>query len=309
MNGPARPCVTPSPPEREKPPEREIHREKPVSGPRAAVIGWPVSHSLSPRVHRYWLDHYEIDGVYELQAVAPGDAEAFFSSFLRSPLTGGNVTIPHKETALRFCDILTDDARHLGAVNTLWRDASDRLCGGNSDGFGFLENLRSVPHGASLLTKKKPGKAVILGAGGGARAITEAVVQAGFAPVVVTNRTEARAHLLARKTGLSAMAVAWDERHAALVDAALLVNTTALGMNGAPPLDLDLNLLPKAAIVCDIVYAPLVTSLLHTAHMRGNPVVEGLGMLLHQAAFGFEKWFGLRPQVTDRLRHYVMQDE
>ena len=272
----------------------------------AGVLGWPVSHSLSPRLHGYWLQHYGIDGAY-LPLGAPGAAlERVVRALADLGFRGFNVTLPHKEPMLALCDEVTPEARRIGAVNTVVIDGG-RLQGGNSDAFGFAENLRA----AAPDWQSAAGPAVVLGAGGAARAVIAALQDLGVPEIRLVNRTEARAEALAAALTAPALpplrVLPWAERGAGLEAAGLLVNTTTLGMAGQPPLDLALDALPAAALVTDIVYAPLETPLLGAARARGNPVVDGLGMLLHQARPGFEAWFGRPPEVTAELRAFLME--
>lgn len=267
----------------------------------AGVMGWPVEHSLSPRVHGYWLEHHRIDGVYVPLAVAPRDLERALTALPALGFRGVNLTLPHKERALGLCHEADDLARRVGAVNTIVvRDG--KLIGSNSDGFGFLENLKAGAPG----WRPEVASAVVLGAGGAARAVVAALIDAGAPQVRIVNRTRPRAEALAASLGGTISVHGWKQRHAALAGAGLLVNTTSLGMAGQPPLDLDLGGLPRDAVVSDLVYAPLMTPLLEAARARGNPLVDGLGMLLHQARPGFEAWFGSRPEVTDALRAFVL---
>jgi shikimate dehydrogenase len=267
----------------------------------AGVMGWPVEHSLSPRVHGYWLEHHRIDGAYVPLAVAPEHLETALSALPALGFRGVNLTVPHKERALGLCPEVDDLARRIGAVNTVVvRDGI--LIGSNSDAFGFLENLKA----GAPDWRADAAPAVVLGAGGAARAVVTALVDAGAPEVRIVNRTRARAESLAASLGGPLSVHAWDRRHAALNGTGLLVNTTTLGMVGQPPLDLDLDGLPPDSVVTDLVYAPLVTPLLEAAGARGNLVVDGLGMLLHQARLGFEAWFGVRPEVTAALRAFVL---
>ena len=267
----------------------------------AGVIGWPVGHSRSPRLHGHWLYRYGIDGLYAPFPVHPDRLDSAVRGLAAAGLAGLNVTIPHKEAVFRLCDSLDDRAAQLEAVNTLIFHEDGRIEGRNTDGYGFAQNLAA---GATVSTE---GTAVVLGAGGAARAVTLALRDMGFRHTRLTNRTRARAEAIAaRQDGIDV--VDWDERHAALAGATLLVNTTALGMAGQPPLDLALDDLPPAAVVNDIVYTPLETPLLAAARTRGNPVVDGLGMLLHQGRPGFHAWFGVDPAVDDALRRAVAAD-
>jgi shikimate dehydrogenase len=268
----------------------------------AGVIGWPVAHSRSPRLHGHWLQRYGIDGAYVPLAVPPDRIETAIRALPALGFAGANVTVPHKEAALRLADEADSLARRIGAANTLVVKPDGTIAASNTDAFGFLENLRDRAAGFQAAA----GPAVVLGAGGAARAVIVALADAGAPEIRIVNRTRARAEELGSLAPRLARAVAWDRRHAALADAALLVNTTTLGMQGQPPLDLDLRQLPPRALVNDIVYTPLETPLLRAAAARGNPVVDGLGMLLHQARPGFQAWFGREPAVTEELRRIVL---
>jgi shikimate dehydrogenase len=267
---------------------------------RACVIGWPVEHSRSPLIHRYWLKQYGIEGAYEKEAVRPEALGDFLGSLAARGYTGANVTLPHKEAALRIASVADEAARRIGAANTLWLDGDGRLCASNSDAYGFMTNLETaVPQWNGT----RP--AVVLGSGGASRAILHGLLATGVTRLVLTNRTRERAEALARSFGPAVDVVDWRERHRALAGCGLLVNATSLGMTGKEPLDLDLGSLPEDAAVADIVYSPLETELLASARRRGNRVVDGLGMLLYQAVPGFERWFGVRPEVTPELRAHV----
>ena len=271
----------------------------------AGVLGWPISHSLSPRLHGYWLRHYDIDGAYLPLGAAPASLERVVRALVDLGFRGFNVTLPHKEALLALCDEVTPEARRIGAVNTVVIDG-DRLQGGNSDAFGFAENLRA----GAADWRPDSGPAAVIGAGGAARAVIAALQDLGVPEIRLANRTEARAIELA--TALAAPELSpirvqpWAKRHEALSGAGLLVNTTTLGMAGQAALDLALDALPGEALVTDIVYAPLETPLLAAARARGNPTVDGLGMLLHQARPGFEAWFGRAPEVTAELRAFLL---
>ncbi len=275
----------------------------------AGVFGWPVSHSRSPRLHGYWLRQYGIDGAYVPFATPPERFEAALRALPALGFRGANVTLPHKEQALRSVDQVSPRARRIGAVNTVIVEEDGSLLGDNTDGFGFYEHLRaSAPD-----WQPAQGPAVVLGAGGAARAIVVALLDAGVPEVRLVNRTRQRAEEIAvalagDETGRRLVARDWDERSALLDQAALLVNTTQLGLAGQPPLDIDLAKLPPQAVVDDIVYVPLETPLLVLARRRGNAVVDGLGMLLHQARPGFAAWFKVEPEVTPALRDYVLAD-
>jgi shikimate dehydrogenase len=268
----------------------------------AAVIGWPVGHSLSPRLHGYWLERYGIDGAYVPLAVAPDDFKAVARILPWMGFAGANVTVPHKRAALAAVDEADETARRIGAVNTIICRPDGTLLGQNTDGFGFLENIESGCPGWDASGQP----AVVLGAGGAARAIVASLLDAGVSELRLANRTESNAAALAADIGGAISIVGWDDAASALDGAGLLVNTTTLGMAGKPPLELSLDALPGGAVVTDTVYSPLETPLLHQARARGNPAVDGLGMLLHQARPGFAAWFGTEPEVTEDLRSFVL---
>ena len=268
----------------------------------AGVMGWPVGHSRSPRLHGYWLDAYGIDGAYLPLPVAPEHIETALRALPLLGFAGVNLTVPHKEAALGVIDRVDALARRIGAVNTVVVAADGTLDGTNTDAFGFTENLRA---GAPDWEPSRA--AVVLGAGGAARAVCVGLADAGVAEIRLANRTAARATRLADELS-GIQPVAWEARGDALDGAGLLVNTTTLGMTGAPPLDIALDALAGDAVVTDIVYAPLETPLLAAARARGNVTVDGLGMLLHQARPGFAAWFGHEPDVTDALRAFVLED-
>lgn len=266
------------------------------------MIGWPIGHSLSPRLHGFWLQHYGIDGAYIPLAVEPENFERVFRALPGLGFAGVNVTIPHKEAALACSDEADDVAQRIGAANTITVREDGSLLAQNSDAFGFAENLRTSLSDWDPIT----GPAVVVGAGGAARAVCVALMDMGCPEIRLVNRTPQRAETLTGDLGGTFRILPWAERAAALDDAALLVNTTALGMTGQIALDLDLDHLPPAAVVTDIVYTPLETPLLTAAKARGNRIVDGLGMLLHQGRPGFAKWFGTEPEVTEELRAFVL---
>ncbi|MCH7935847.1 MAG: shikimate dehydrogenase [Proteobacteria bacterium] len=269
---------------------------------QAGVMGWPVSHSLSPRLHGFWLKEQGIDGTYIALAVAPEDLEDSLRSLSERGFAGVNLTLPHKEAAAFIVDTMDSAASRIGAVNTVVVGADGSLAGGNTDGYGFMENLKSGAPGWTADNSI----AVVLGAGGGARAIIAALLDAGVKELRLVNRTQSRATSLKDDIGGAITVVSWAERMAALEGAGLLVNTTTLGMTGEESLEISLSSLPADAVVTDIVYTPLTTPLLKDAAGRGNPTVDGLGMLLHQARPGFHQWFGAEPAVTDALRAHVL---
>ena len=271
---------------------------------RAFVVGHPIRHSRSPLIHGHWLAKHGLAGTYERLDVAPGDFEAFFRGLPASGFAGGNVTIPHKEAAFRLADTLTERAEKIGAVNTLIVEG-ERVRGDNTDAPGFIAHLdHSLGEG---WPERTGGSALVLGAGGAARAIVVGLVERGMR-VRVANRSPDRARALAELDPGHVEALAWEAVPEALSETGLLVNTTSLGMAGHPPLALDLAPLPARAAVADIVYVPLETPLLAAARARGLAAVDGLGMLLHQAVPGFFAWFGLRPEVTPELREKIVAD-
>jgi len=270
---------------------------------RAGVCGWPVAHSRSPLIHGYWLARHHLEGAYERFAVPPLGFADFAASIGVDGLVGANVTVPHKEAAFAACDRLTDSARATGAVNTLWRE-DGALWGDNTDVSGFLATLDAEAPG----WRDRVDSAVVLGAGGAARAIVHALASRGVARIAVVNRTRARAVALAERFGPAAHPAGWDELPHLLGEAGLLANATILGMAGQPPLDVSLAPLKPEAVVADVVYVPLTTPLVEAAWRRGCVAVGGLGMLLRQAAPGFARWFGMTPEVTAELRSLVEAD-
>lgn len=270
---------------------------------RAFVCGCPIAHSRSPMIHGYWLRQLGLDAAsYDAIEVQPAEIDGFISSIVQRGFVGGNVTIPHKEAAYRGVEIRDREAEAIGAVNTIWI-AEGKLHGTNTDAYGFRANLdQYAPDWHDAET------AVVLGAGGASRAIVHALIGAGFRDIRLVNRTRERAAELARRFGASVKAHHWDDISGLLSGCGLLVNTTAVGMDGAGALDIDMCRLPARAVVTDIVYVPLETRLLADARKAGLRAVDGLGMLLHQAVPGFEKWFGVRPVVDEALRALVVAD-
>ncbi|MBX2832343.1 MAG: shikimate dehydrogenase [Rhodospirillales bacterium] len=272
----------------------------------AGVMGWPVSHSKSPRLHGYWLAKYGIDGCYMPLPVEPENFQAALISLRNLGFSGVNVTIPQKEMAMPECDELSDRARRIGAVNTVTFSKDGRMWGDNTDGYGFMENLRQEAPDVAFCS----GPSVVLGAGGASRAVLVALLDEGSPEIRIANRTRKRAEELAKEINDPRIKVVdWPLASEALCDVSLVVNTTSLGMVGQPKLDIDLDGLPTSALVTDIVYAPLMTDLLVQAKARGNPIVDGLGMLLHQARPGFHRWFGIDPEVTQELRDFVLSPD
>jgi shikimate dehydrogenase len=267
----------------------------------ACLIGWPAAHSRSPLIHHYWLRKLGIEGGYNIEAVPPEGFAEFVLHLSTHGFVGANITIPHKERAL----ILSKpDARAhaVGAANTLWYEG-DELRSTNTDIEGFINNLDAGAPGWDAADE-----ALVLGAGGSARAVVFGLIERGIKRVHLVNRTVERARTLADQFGANVDPVSWDAIRDLLPRAALLVNTTPLGMQGQPPLEVDVGLLPPHAVVADLVYVPLQTPLLSAARARGLKTADGLGMLLHQAVRGFELWFGQRPEVTSELRDLVEAD-
>lgn len=275
---------------------------------KAGVVGWPVDHSLSPWVHGFWLQQFGIDGEYIRIPASPDNFENELRARIKDGFAGFNITVPHKERALAFADHVDANAKRIGAVNTLVISDDGSVYGSNTDGFGFMENLKS---GADGWRSDCP--AVVLGAGGAARAVVVALLDAGVPEIRVLNRTRARAETLCAEIDGERMRVYdWEDlqdprREAIYQDAGLLVNTTSLGMRGQPPLGISLDGLPDTAVVTDLVYVPLETELLAQARKAGHRVVDGLGMLLHQARPGFAAWFGVDVNVSDALREHVLR--
>jgi shikimate dehydrogenase len=269
----------------------------------ACIIGWPVAHSRSPLIHGYWLRKYALEGSYLRRPVPPEGLKAFLDGMRAEGFVGCNVTLPHKEGALRAAAEATAAARAVGAANTLWF-AEGRLVADNSDGIGFLAHARAAA--PDFPRADRP--VAVLGAGGAARAIVHALLAEGAPQVRIFNRTHARAEQVASHFGARVVAHAWEERAHSSRDAAALINATSLGMRGYAPLDLDVAALAADCIVADIVYVPLTTPLLAAARARGLATIDGLGMLMHQAVQGFHRWFGVRPEVTEELRGLLIAD-
>ncbi len=268
----------------------------------AGVVGWPVSHSRSPRLHGYWIAEHGLDAAYVPLPVAPESLEVAVHGLAAAGFAGVNLTIPHKERALALCDEVDAVARRIGAVNLLVFSGG-AIRGSNTDAFGFMANLAAT---APAWSAAAP--VLLLGAGGAARAVAVGLLDAGVSELRLCNRSRARAERLADELGGAIDVVPWEDRAAALAGAGLVVNSTSLGMTGQPPLDLPLDDLAAEATVCDLVYSPLETPLLAAARARGCTGVDGLGMLLHQARPCFAAWFGPDPQVTEALRRFVLGD-
>lgn len=270
---------------------------------KACVTGHPVAHSRSPLLHGHWLKAYGIEGTYERRDVAPQDAADFYRNLAAHGYVGCNVTLPNKETAFVALDEADETAAALGAANTLWVEGG-KLHGSNTDGYGFLANLDACVQGWD----KARDEVLVLGAGGASRAIIHALASRGFGRIHLANRTLSRAEAVAEPYGKAVVPHDFTQVPRLLKKADVLVNCTSLGMKGQDPLTLDLSPLPEHAVVTDIVYVPLMTPLLERAQARGLRVVDGLGMLLHQGVPGFERWFGIRPEVTAELRNLLVAD-
>lgn len=270
--------------------------------PLAAVIGSPIAHSRSPALHGYWLKRYGLKGFYIPMDVAQADLETVLRTMPRMGFVGANVTIPHKEAILNIADVITDRAALIGAANTLIFRKDGKIQADNTDGAGFIANLRqNAPH-----WMPSSGPAAVFGAGGAARAVIAALIEVGVPEIRLANRTRARAEALRSDFGAKVHVCEWVQAEAMIDGAATVVNTTSLGMTGKPDLVLPLGGLSAQAVVTDLVYTPLKTQFLIEAEERGATVVDGLGMLLHQAAPGFERWFGQRPDVDDQTRAAVL---
>jgi shikimate dehydrogenase len=270
--------------------------------PLAGVIGHPVAHSRSPTLHNYWLRRYGLKGHYVPIDIAPVDLPDLIRTLPRLGFVGLNVTIPHKEAILNVADIVTDRAALIGAANTLIFRKDGKIHADNTDGSGFIANLRQhAPHWAPA-----SGPAVVLGAGGAARAVVAALIEVGVPEIRLANRTRPRADALRSDFGAKVHVHEWVQAANLLEDAITLVNTTSLGMTGKPDFRVALDALTPRTLVTDLVYTPLKTQLLIEAEALGCTAVDGLGMLLHQAAPGFERWFGLRPEVDDATRKAVL---
>ena len=268
---------------------------------RAGVIGHPIKHSKSPLIHNHWIEKYGLSGEYTAIDIAPEDLKEGVQRLVDDGYAGFNVTIPHKQNIFKLCASVDDTAKAIGAVNTVViKDSA--LHGTNTDAFGFIENIHRSAFGVDFVHRP----AIVLGAGGAARAIVYALIGAGARQIIILNRTADKAKDVAElNTDITSVAP-WERRNDILRDAGILINTTSLGMSGKEPLEIDLALLPQDAVVSDIVYAPLMTGLLRQAESKGCQVVTGIGMLLHQARPAFEKWFGVLPDVTEELEKRVL---
>jgi shikimate dehydrogenase len=270
----------------------------------AGVMGWPVMHSRSPMLHNYWMQQYGLAGTYLPLAIAPDGLAAALRSLHPLGFAGCNLTIPHKQTAMAIVDEVDTVAKRIGAISCVHVRADGSLAGTNNDCFGFIHSLKQE----QPAWRADAGPAVVLGAGGGARAVCYALMQEGAKEIRIVNRSLERAQTLAGEfavAGVSLQALPWERRHDALAGAAMVVNTTSQGMAGQGALDIKLDALPRTALAADIIYVPLETPFLAAARQRGNPTWNGLGMLLHQARPAWKLWFGLEPQVTVELRELI----
>jgi len=270
--------------------------------PRAAVIGKPISHSLSPKLHGYWLKRYDLPGEYLAIEVAEDALEKTLLDLPSQGFIGANVTLPHKVSVMQLADQITDRATLIGAANTLIFRENGRIFADNTDGYGFIANLRQ----GAPDWDPTAGPAAVFGAGGAARAVVVALAEAGAPEIVISNRTRAKAEALRADFGARLRVVDWVQSHMMLDEAMTVVNTTSLGMSGGQEFKVSLDLLDPKAVVTDIVYNPLRTPLLDAAQAKGCRTVDGLGMLLHQGIPGFERWFGHRPEVDEATRRAVL---
>jgi shikimate dehydrogenase len=268
---------------------------------RCAVIGHPIAHSKSPLIHTHWINAYGLNGAYTAIDIAPDDLQQKIKTLIDDGYAGLNVTVPHKQSMMDLCDDLDDTATAIGAVNTIvFQDG--KIHGRNTDAFGFLENIKQAQPEFSFAQKT----VVLLGAGGAARAAVYAMLQENVGKIFIVNRTIESAQNLCHMDAGRLQPIAWEQRDACLAEADILINTTSLGMRGKDPLEISLESLPRRALVHDIVYAPLMTDLLADAKQRGNAVITGIGMLLHQARPAFKAWFGVMPDVDDALMNKVL---
>ncbi len=268
----------------------------------AGIVGWPVAHSRSPIIHNHWIKKYGLNGAYVQLPVAPGKLAQAVPGLAALGFRGCNITLPHKVDALQLVDEVDVMARRMGAMNTIVVQPDGSLKGFNNDGFGYIQSLLD----AQPDWRADAGPITVLGAGGAARAVVLSLADRGAKEIRLLNRTFDKAQALAKEFGAPVKALPWEERHAALADVALLVNTTSQGMHGQPDLELNLDALPGHALVSDVIYVPLETPLLLAARQRGNPTVNGLGMLLNQARPAFNAWFGVMPEITEELKQALI---
>jgi len=267
----------------------------------AGVMGWPVAHSRSPVIHGHWIARHGLKGAYVLLPVRPENLELAIRALPALGFAGCNITVPHKINAMKLMDELHPSAKRIAAINTIVVQADGRLLGANNDGIGYIQSLRD----ADPAWRGDAGPALILGAGGAARAIVVGLLDEGAPEIRIANRTLEKAQALAAEFGPRVRALPWAERNEAMAGALLLVNSTTQGMHDQPALDLRLDALPKSAMVSDAIYIPLETPLLRDARLRGHRTVNGLGMLLNQARPAFKAWFGVMPEITPELRAAV----
>jgi shikimate dehydrogenase len=268
----------------------------------AGIMGWPVAHSRSPTIHNHWIRQYGLQGAYGMFPVQPGKLEDAIRGLPALGLAGCNITIPHKVDAMKLMDVVDPLARRMGAINTVVVTPEGALHGFNNDGYGYIQCLRD----AKPDWQANAGPATVLGAGGAARAVVLSLLDQGATEIRLVNRTKGKAQALADEFGAAVKVYDWAERSEALSDIALLVNTTNQGMYGQADLDIRLERLPLTALVSDAIYIPLETPLLKAARLRGNPTVNGLGMLLNQARPAFQAWFGVLPEITPALHTAIM---
>lgn len=266
---------------------------------KAAVIGHPISHSKSPIIHNYWLNKHGIEGSYETIDIAPDDLETGIRQIIEENYNGFNVTVPHKQAIIKLCDEIDQTAQQIGAVNTV-TIKDGKLIGSNTDAYGFIQNLKTECPNFNDKT------ALVLGAGGASRAILHGLIGEGIEAIKLTNRTRENAEELSKIASKKIEVIDWNQKEQVLENVDLVINSTSLGMEGKPPLEINLSTLPKTAIVNDIVYAPLITDLLKHAETNGNKIVTGIGMLLHQARPTFQSWTGVLPEVTQDLEQKVL---
>ncbi|MGB0512026.1 MAG: shikimate dehydrogenase [Paracoccaceae bacterium] len=272
------------------------------TAPVVAILGYPIHHSKSPRMHGYWLDQAGVLGYYVPLEIHPDNFEDALKNMPKQGFRGANVTIPHKERALEIADYVSERAKRIGAANTLYFDADGKIHADNTDGYGFITNLKK----GAPEWNAKAGPALVLGAGGAARAILDALITEETPKLYLTNRTKERAQALASEFGDTVEVLDWDNKNVVFSEVKTLINTTSLGMNGKGDLGLDFSQLTSAITVTDIVYTPLETDLLKHAKQRGCTCVDGLGMLIYQGIPGFSNWFGVAPKVTDELRELLL---
>ncbi len=264
-------------------------------------MGWPVMHSRSPMIHNHWFEQHQLKGTYVPLAIKPETLAAALRALHPLGFAGCNLTIPHKQAAMKIVDQVDAAAQRIGAISCVTVKPDGRLVGSNNDAFGFIRNIKQ----AQPAWRADTGPIVVIGAGGGARAVCWGLLQEGAREIRLVNRTLSRAQDMAQEFGPQIKACAWSDRTDVMAGAAMVVNTTSSGMVGQPALDVSLERLPKSALVTDIVYIPLETPLLAAARLRGNPTVDGLGMLLHQGPLAWKAWFGIEPTVTPALRALV----